>query len=150
MTDLRKPDTRIYYLWNLEIVLLTLFLGAGTLFFVDVAWALTVSGAVLLLGLPYTYLRFRAWGFELRDDHLYLEHGVLKKVRSMVPHVRIQHVDTQRGPVARILGISNVVVYTAGSRGRDVIIPGLLREDAGDMQEKLRDVAIESGSSDAV
>jgi membrane protein YdbS with pleckstrin-like domain len=92
----------------------------------------------------YTVLRYRNWGFEMRDDYLYLERGVLKKVNSKVPYVRVQHVDTQRGPVYRIFGLSELVVYTAGSRGADVSIPGLLPGEAEDLQEKLRKVAVES------
>jgi membrane protein YdbS with pleckstrin-like domain len=68
----------------------------------------------------------------------------------MVPYVRVQHIDTQRGPVYRLLGLSKVVVYTAGSKGADVTIPGLSRSDASDVQEKLRDLAIESEDMDAV
>ena len=56
----------------------------------------------------------------------------------------MQHVDTQRGMVDRLFGLSQVVVYTAGSRGADVGIPGLLPKDADDIQEKLRKVAFES------
>jgi membrane protein YdbS with pleckstrin-like domain len=96
------------------------------------------------------FLRLRNWSFELRDDHLYLDHGVFTRTRSMVPYVRVQHIDTQRGPVYRLLDLSKVVVYTAGSKGADENIPGLSRSDAAQVQEKLRDLAIESEDMDAV
>ncbi|NIQ53994.1 MAG: PH domain-containing protein, partial [Gammaproteobacteria bacterium] len=54
---------------------------------------------------------------------------------SVVPHTRIQHVDVRRGPLDRWLGLARVVVFTAGSRGAMVEVPGL---DAGDA-EALRD-----------
>lgn len=98
----------------------------------------------------YMKFRYNAWSFELRDDHLYIEHGVFRKVKTMVPFVRIQHVDSQRGVIERSVGLSKIIVYTAGSRGADVTIPGLLPQDAVDMQEKLRDVAIESEDRDGV
>jgi membrane protein YdbS with pleckstrin-like domain len=103
--------------------------------------SLVVLTAILEI---YMLLRFRAWGFEMREDYLYLERGVLKKVKSKVPYVRVQHVDTQRGPIYRVFGLSKLVVYTAGSRGADVGIPGLLPEDADGIQESLRRVAVES------
>ncbi|MFB6100448.1 MAG: PH domain-containing protein [Candidatus Nanohalobium sp.] len=102
---------------------------------------LVLTTAILLI---YTVFRYRNWGFEMRDDYLYLERGVLKKVNTKVPYVRVQHIDTQRGPIYRIFGLSKLVVYTAGSRGADVGIPGLLPEDADDIQEELRKVAVES------
>jgi len=81
---------------------------------------------------------------------LYIEHGVFRKVKTMVPFVRIQHVDSQRGLIERTVGLSKVIVYTAGSRGADVSIPGLLPLDAETIQEKLRDVAIDSEDRDGV
>ena len=101
-------------------------------------------------GIAYMYFRYRNWSFELRNDHLFLDHGVFKRTRSMVPYVRVQHIDTQRTFFYRILGLSKVVVYTAGSKGADVTIPGLARDDASGIQEKLRDLAIESDERDAV
>jgi membrane protein YdbS with pleckstrin-like domain len=68
--------------------------------------------------------------------------------------VRVQHVDSRKGPLERVLGLGRVVVYTAGSRGADVAIPGLLADRADDVQETLRRLAIESepddGEGDAV
>jgi membrane protein YdbS with pleckstrin-like domain len=116
----------------------TVIIGFSTVF--TVASFIVLSAALE----AYTILRYRAWGFEMRDDYLYLERGVLKKVNSKVPYVRVQHVDTQRGPVYRIFGLSKLVVYTAGSRGADVSIPGLLPGEAEDIQEDLRKVAVES------
>jgi membrane protein YdbS with pleckstrin-like domain len=75
---------------------------------------------------------------------------VITHVRTVVPFVRVQHVDTQRGPVERALGLASVVVYTAGSRQADVTIPGLTPERADALQERLREMAIESEPEDAV
>ncbi|WP_135854607.1 PH domain-containing protein [Halorussus salinus] len=105
---------------------------------------LAVAVGALALGLVFVVLRYRSWKFEVREDDLYLERGVLTRVNTVVPFVRVQHVDTQRGPVERTLGLASVVVYTAGSRGADVSIPGLTPERADDLQEQLRRLAIES------
>ncbi|NEU56851.1 PH domain-containing protein [Halorussus sp. MSC15.2] len=112
---------------------------------------LAVAAVALALGVFFAVLRYRVWRFEVREDDLYLERGVLTRVNTVVPFVRVQHVDTQRGPVERTLGLASVVVYTAGSRGADVTIPGLTPERADDLQEQLRRLAIESErESDAV
>jgi len=108
------------------------------------------AGALGLLGLVWVHLRYRAWSYHLRDDALYLERGVLTRVKTVAPHVRIQHVDTSRSPVERALGLSTLVVYTAGSRGADVSIPGLTPGEADDLQRRLKELAIESGGGDAL
>ncbi|WEL19766.1 PH domain-containing protein [Candidatus Nanohalococcus occultus] len=156
---MNKPEKRLLTVWRLEVALFVLLVGA-TLILIPYAaynqistwvlWPPAVIIAIGLLGGIYMKKRYDAWNYQVREDHLYLEHGVFKKVSSMVPFVRIQHVDAQRGVIDRIAGLSKVVVYTAGTRGADVRVPGLLPEDAERLQEKLRDVAIESEDRDAV
>lgn len=114
-------------------------------------WYAGVVGAVLLVGgVAHTLFRYRIWRYEVQEDALYLERGVFTRVRTVVPYVRIQHVDTQRNPLERIVGIGSVVVYTAGSRGADVTIPGLPPDRASDLQHRLRSLVGESESEDAV
>jgi membrane protein YdbS with pleckstrin-like domain len=116
--------------------------------------AVAVFLVVAAVGAVHVALRYRAWRFDVRDDTLYIERGVLVNVRTTVPYVRVQHVDSRKGPLERVLGLGRVVVYTAGSRGADVAIPGLLVDRADDVQETLRRLAIESepddGEGDAV
>ena len=104
--------------------------------------------ALAVLGVGYELARYRVWCFAIEDDAVVLERGVLTRVTSVVPFVRVQHVDTQRGPIERLAGLSSVVVYTAGSRGADVTIPGLTPERADAIQERLRRLAIESEPGD--
>ena len=102
------------------------------------------------VGVLHAFARFDRWRYDLQDDALYLERGVLTQVETAVPFVRVQHVDTQRGPIDRLLGLASVVVYTAGSRGADVTVPGLTPERAGELRNRLRELAIESEPDDGV
>ncbi|MFC6732872.1 MULTISPECIES: PH domain-containing protein [unclassified Haladaptatus] len=105
---------------------------------------LTVVGSVLAVA------RYRRWRYALYDDHLYLERGVFTRVKTVVPFVRVQHVDARRGPVERLAGLATSVVYTAGSRGADVTIPGLTPTGADDLQDQLKRLAIDAEPEDAV
>ena len=118
----------------------------------DLAVVLPVAlGALgLALGVVHAVAHYRIWRFDLQEDALYLERGVLTRVDTVVPFVRVQHVDTQRGPLERATGLASVVVYTAGSRGADVTIPGLTPERAQALQSELRELARESERQDAV
>lgn len=92
-------------------------------------------------------LRYDRWRFALRESDLYLRHGVLFRTTSIIPHARIQHVDTRHGPLDRWLELAEVVVYTAGTRGAIVSIPAL----GGGAAEQVRDrLAALSGAGDAV
>ena len=117
-----------------------------------IAGTLVVAGwvALVILGTVHALLRYRRWRFQLDADSLFLVRGVITRVDTSVPYVRVQHVDTQRSPWERALGLSSVVVFTAGSRGADITIPGLRPERATELRERLRDLAIESEGADAV
>ncbi|AKH97577.1 PH domain-containing protein [Halanaeroarchaeum sulfurireducens] len=153
---MQRLDPRVGVVWGLAAVVAALIVGAVAtgiaLFLID--WPLwtgaAVGAVVLVVGLGYAALRYRIWRYEVQADALYLERGVLTRVRTVVPYVRIQHVDTQRDPLERIVGIGSVVIYTAGSRGADVSIPGLDPERATALQQRLRSLIGESDAEDAV
>ncbi|PSP79015.1 hypothetical protein BRC81_05960 [Halobacteriales archaeon QS_1_68_20] len=147
------PNVRI--VWVLQALVGTVLVG-GILLALDTyvlgvgPWVLAVAAVLALLGAAHALARYSVWRFVVDDDGLYLERGVITRVVTSVPFVRVQHVDTQRGPVQRLVGLASVVVYTAGSRGADVTIPGLAPERAEELRERLRELAIESEHEDAV
>ena len=54
--------------------------------------------------------------------------------------------DTQQGPIDRILGLSSLQLYTASGVSADGSIPGLAEEEA----ERLRDELSKRGGDDGV
>jgi membrane protein YdbS with pleckstrin-like domain len=157
----RRLDTRVRILWIARRLVPALFLGglAGFLAFrfdvvTDTATAAGVGTAVFALVLGYGVVRslllYRSWRYVVREDSLYLTRGVFTIVQTIVPYVRVQHIDTRRSAFERALGLASLVVYTAGSRGADVTIPGLTPESAEKLQSRLKRLAIESEDEDAV
>ncbi|MFW6383832.1 MAG: PH domain-containing protein [Halodesulfurarchaeum sp.] len=153
---MERINPRIQSYWGLLALFLSAVLGllaAGGLHLLD--WgrprlAVVLVAVVAFLTLLHAHLRYRIWRFELQDDALFLHRGVLTRVRTVVPYVRVQHVDTQRNPIERLIGLSRVVVYTAGSRGADVSIPGLRPDRADALQDQLRTLAGEHDTDDGV
>ena len=146
---------RVRIVWILRAVLAAVILTAPVAggFYLGYLpdWVPVVAGAVFLgLGVGHAFLRYRRWSYEIREDALYLDRGVITQVRTTVPLVRIQHVDSRRGPVERGVGLASCVVYTAGSRGADVRIPGLTPDGASDLREELKRLAIRADGEDAV
>jgi len=119
---------------------------AGRTVLVGVAVFLVFGGIAAL----HAVLYYRSWRYEVREDSLYLTRGVFTRVQTVAPYVRVQHIDARRGPVERVLGLSTLVVYTAGSRGADVTVPGLTDDRADELQTALKRLAIESEEEDAV
>jgi membrane protein YdbS with pleckstrin-like domain len=152
----RSLHPRIRILWIVRATIWALVLGAIatalTWAYLDVTLLAPVALAAVLLVLFVTHavLRYRVWRYEFREDAIYLERGVLRRVRTVVPFVRIQHIDTARGPIERVAGLSTLVVYTAGSRGADVTIPGIEADRASDHQRRLKQLAIAAEDDTAV
>ena len=152
---MKSLHPRIRVLWIVRAVIFAVIVGAigtagaetlGAPIWIPIAFA----SVLLLFGVVHSILRYRKWGYEIRDDSLYLERGVLTEIRTVVPLVRIQHVDSRRSALERTVGLASTVVYTAGSRGADVRIPGLEPDTASDLREKLKGLAIEADGEDAV
>ena len=152
---LQPLHPRAVTLWRLSTLARGALLAAGA---AGLEWALElplptglvatmIAVAAVLLAIFLPPLQYDAWRFALRESDLYLRHGVLFRTTSIVPHARIQHVDTRHGPIDRSLGLAAVVVYTAGTRGAILTIPALGAREA----ERVRDsLAALSGAGDAV
>ncbi|QLK26025.1 PH domain-containing protein [Natrinema zhouii] len=112
--------------------------------------AAVIAVSLAIVRIYIAWQRYGVWRFDLRDDDLYIERGVFTRTKTVVPYVRVQHVDSRRSPLERTVGLATVVVYTAGSRSSDVAIPGLTPARAEELQESLRQLAIESAGEDAV
>lgn len=154
-TDRRSLDPSVQLQWGVWTGIISVILGliAGAIlgtFGVPPQFGTLIVGVFLVLGVLWIIMRYRVWVYQVREDSLYLERGVVTHVRTIVPYVRIQHVDTSRGPLERALGLSTLVVYTAGSRGADVSVPGLKPEEARDLQQRLKELAIEAEGDDAL
>ena len=83
-------------------------------------------------------LRWRRWRYEVRDEEIDLLHGTVRLTRTLVPMLRVQHVDTTRGPLDQLLGLSTVVVHTAAGT---TTIPALEEYDAGMLRDRIAALA---------
>jgi membrane protein YdbS with pleckstrin-like domain len=154
-TGPRSLSASVQVIWALRALVVVGILGGiavavASRFEVSLTYVGSGVVALAVVALVWVHLRHRIWTYRVREDALYLERGVLTRVNTVVPYVRIQHVDTQRGPLERLLGLSTLVVYTAGSRGADVSVPGLTTTEAADLQGRVKDLAIETEGGDAL
>ncbi|MFB6249542.1 MAG: PH domain-containing protein [Salinibacter sp.] len=151
----RSLDDAVRSIWTIKLAGLVLVLFLPALFydlthlFAPEPWLPfgAASGTVLGLGAIYCLvwprLRYRAWGFALRPEELYMEHGVLNHVRTVVPLRRIQHVDVSQDLIEREYALGRLVVHTAGSRSSDVVIPGLPLSEAERIRDEIKRFILE-------
>ncbi|MFW6597968.1 PH domain-containing protein [Propionibacteriaceae bacterium Y2011] len=103
-----------------------------------------VGAALLVLSLVLVPRQWRAWGYALREDDLYVTHGVMFRTLTAVPYGRMQVVEVTSGPLERAFKLATISFVTA-SADTDASIPGLPPEEAA----RLRDHLTELGESRA-
>ncbi|MGK5630394.1 PH domain-containing protein [Streptomyces sp. URMC 123] len=92
--------------------------------------AAAVPGALLVAVMPRWRYAVHRW--EVTEEAVYAASGWLWQQWRVVPLARVQTVDTLRGPLQQLFGLSGVTVTSASSAGA-VRIKGLDRVAAGEL-----------------
>lgn len=82
--------------------------------------------------------RVARWGYRMGDRQLRVARGWLFRTDTIVPFVRVQHIDVGQGPIERLFGLSHLVVHTSGTHNSMVTLPGLHADLAAAMREDIR------------
>lgn len=101
-----------------------------------------------IISYVWAKLTYHFYRYELTDAGFRKELGVIYKKYVTIPYDRIQNVDIYRGILARILGLSDLNIQTAGASavvgrygaagiGAEGRLPGLSREVAEQLRDEL-------------
>ena len=100
------------------------------------------SAIVPLLGLAAVTIlpgkRYRRLGYALHPNLLQVVRGWLFHTDTIVPLVRVQHIDVTRGPLDKGFGTATLVVHTAGTHNSIVTLPGLAPDKASAIRDEIR------------
>jgi membrane protein YdbS with pleckstrin-like domain len=92
--------------------------------------------AILVIAPRRVYRRLR---YRLTGQVLQVLRGWLFHTDTVVPLVRVQHLDVIRGPFDKMFGTASLVVHTAGTHNSIVALPGLAPERAAAMRDIIRE-----------
>lgn len=82
----------------------------------------------------YDRLRYR-----VTPQVLQVIRGWLFHTDTIVPLVRVQHLDITRGPLDKLFGTATLVVHTAGTHNSIVTLPGLAPDRAAQIRDRIRE-----------
>lgn len=149
-----EPQTRIseraLTVWKLTGCIYSFFLWLVGLAFIVLAivfdWAIWFIAMIILFGMLVSYflifqlpkLRWRRWRYEVREQEIELQRGVFIIKRTLIPMVRVQHVDTQQGPLLRKYHLSTVRISTAATIHE---IPALEMDEAEELRNSISRLA---------
>ena len=99
----------------------------------------TLVGALALSGMILAPDRiYRRLGYAIDGRLLRTVRGWLFHTDTIVPFVRVQHIDVMRGPFDKLFGTATLVVHTAGTHNSVVTLPGLSPERAAEIRDAIR------------
>lgn len=104
--------------------------------------------SVLLLGIELisTYLfifllpslRWQRWRYDVREEEVELQEGIFIVKRTLIPMIRVQHVDTVQGPLLRKYQLASVIINTAATSHE---IPALEESEAEELRHFISNLA---------
>lgn len=149
-----EPQTRIsgraLVVWRISgaITSLIIWIIGGGLVTLGIVfdWPFWLIAALITLILTYSYLtifffpklRWKRWRYEVREQEIELMRGVFIIKRTLIPMVRVQHVDTQQGPLLRKYQLSTVMISTAATVHE---IPALDMDEAEELRQSISRLA---------
>lgn len=92
---------------------------------------------VVVLVVVAPAIRWQRWRYEIRETEVDLQRGMLYVTRTLVPLARVQHVDTQQGPLERSFGLATVIFHTAAGPNR---IPALADQVAARVRDRIAEL----------
>lgn len=121
-------------------IISTIIAIALTIIVVMLDWSKWISyaswGAVVLEFLLYVVilpsLRWKWWRYEVRESEIEIQKGLFIIERTLVPMIRVQHVETKQGPLMRRNDLASVEVSTAATTHE---IPALDRTEAEHLRQ---------------
>lgn len=146
----RQISRRALTLWRISgliqfgiTLLISIALFVAILLWNWPSWLLWVAVGVLLLELVvmvwlYPSWKWRSWRYEVTEQDIELQHGIFWITKTLVPMVRVQHVDTEQGPLLRKFRLSTISISTAATVHK---IPALDEREAEELRQSISSLA---------
>jgi len=138
-----RKGLRVWRIYGIIQTLIIFLVAAGAslvnYLIANSLWIYIVD-AIILIAVPYflVYLfpkiRWSRWRYEVRDQEIELQHGLFVVKRTLVPMVRVQHVDTEQGPILRRYDLSSITISTAATSH---VIPALVTAEADELRSRI-------------
>ncbi|RTQ94635.1 hypothetical protein EKG35_04920 [Lysinibacillus telephonicus] len=136
--------------WRLYGVFKTLFvvLLVAVCIFLTVFfdWPVLIEFIAVVIGIIagvtsiwlFPKIRWEHWRYEVREHEIEIQSGLFIVTTTLIPMVRVQHVDTSQGPILKKYDLANISISTAATTH---IIPMLITSDADNLRARISELA---------
>ena len=109
-------------------------------------WPIWISVALIIMGMVELFLlvfilpslKWKRWRYEVREEEIELQRGIFIQTRTLIPMIRVQHVDTVQGPLLRKYRLASVIINTAATAHE---IPALEESEAEELRTFISNLA---------
>lgn len=142
-----RIDEKGLKVWKINALIRTLILGvfgfgAALALYIVVEidrWVFIIPSVLVILYIVpavfiFPKIRWQRWRYEVNDEEIDLQRGIWSINRTLIPMVRVQHVDTEQGIIMRRYGLSTVFISTAAGTHE---IPALSEEVANGLRDRI-------------
>lgn len=142
-----EKGLRVWRLYGImqTLVVLALAAGFGVLTYIfDWRWWFYLLGVLFVILYAYFFIylfpkiKWLRWRYEVRESEIELQHGLFIVKRTLIPMVRVQHVDTSQGPILRKHNLAGITISTAATNHE---IPALVTEEADELRRRISTLA---------
>ena len=142
-----RKGLTVWNLYGLFQTLIVAFIAGlvyyGTYYFEWPIVIYTIVGVVVVLSavfLIYLFpkIRWDHWRYEVREHEIEIQHGLFVVKRTLIPMVRVQHVDTTQGPILKKYDLGNISISTAATIHT---IPALVMSEADTLRARISELA---------
>lgn len=102
-----------------------------------IAWAIVIVACIILV-FVFPTIRHRIWRYEVREQEIEIQSGLFIVKRTLIPMVRVQHVDTGQGPILKKYALSNISISSAATTHT---IPFLEMQEADELRARISELA---------
>lgn len=143
MNRISRKGLTVWRLYGSFQTIIIALLAAGvsvlTYFF---EWPVYIYGIAAIFVLLYAYffiylfpkIKWLRWRYEVRETEIELQYGLFVVKRTLIPMIRVQHVDTSQGPILRKHGLAGITISTAATNHE---IPALVEEEADELRQRI-------------
>lgn len=143
MNRISRKGLTVWRLYGGFQTIIIALLAAGvsflTYFF---EWPVYIYGIAAIFALLYAYffiylfpkIKWLRWRYEVRETEIELQYGLFVVKRTLIPMIRVQHVDTSQGPILRKYGLAGITISTAATNHE---IPALVEEEADELRQRI-------------
>ncbi|MCH7323639.1 PH domain-containing protein [Solibacillus sp. MA9] len=145
--QLPKKAVTVWRLYGFFQTMILALLAAGAVFltikFNWPVWIQWLMIAIVVLSIIcsiiiFPNIRWKIWRYEVREQEIEIQSGLFIVTRTLIPMVRVQHVDTEQGPILKKYNLANISISSAATVHT---IPMLELEYADMLRMKISELA---------